>query len=192
MTFESVLAAAQTGEEWALAALYRQFQPALLRYLRARVPGQHEDVASDVWLAVARGLPGFSGGEGEFAGWLFTIARRRVVDAGRSRGRRRTDPAPPEQFAELMSRDDPEASVIEQAAGDDAAARIVALLPKAQADVVLLRVVAGLSVGEVAALLGWSTNKVSVTQHRALRTLARKLGTKDFGDGLQDSSDLGR
>ena len=175
-----------------MAALYRQFQPALVRYLRARVPGQHEDIASDVWLAAARGLTGFSGGEGDFGRWLFTIARRRVVDASRSRGRRRTEPAPPEEFAELVGREDPEAAVLERAAGDDAAARITALLPKAQAEVVLLRVVAGLSVGEVATLLGWSTNKVSVTQHRALRTLARKLGSRDFGDGLQDPSGPGR
>src|SRR5439155_573041 len=82
--------------------------------------------------------------------------------------------AGPEEFPNLVGGEDPQESVVARAAGDEAAARIVALLPKAQAEVVLLRVVAGLSVGEVAAMLGWSTNKVSVTQHRALRTLAHK------------------
>lgn len=174
--FESVLAAAQAGAEWALSSLYRQFQPAILRYLRGRVPGQEDDVASDVWLAVARSLGGFRGGENDFGRWIFTIARRRAVDVGRQRQRRRTEPAPPEQFATVTGGADPADVIAAGAAGDAAVARIAGLLPKNQADVVLLRVVAGLSVADVAEVLGWSTNRVSVTQHRALRALAHTLG----------------
>src|SRR3954471_21783632 len=83
--FDAVIAAAQAGADWALTILYRQFQPAILRYLRARAPGHVEDLASEVWLAAARGLPGFAGDHEGFGRWIFTIARRRVVDAGRKR-----------------------------------------------------------------------------------------------------------
>jgi RNA polymerase sigma-70 factor (ECF subfamily) len=185
--FDAVIAAARTGADWALAALYRQFQPAVLRYLRARVPGQEEDVASDVWLAVARGLCGFEGGESDFARWIFTIARRRAVDLGRKSQRRRTDAAAPEEFASVPGGVDPQEALEARAAGDDAVARIVALLPKSQADVVLLRVVAGLSVTETAEVLGCSANRVSVTQHRALRALARKLGPGGALSWVEDS-----
>lgn len=44
--------------------------------------------------------------------------------------------------------------------------------PPDQAEVVLLRVVAGLSVEQVAKILGKSAGSVRVAQHRALRRLA--------------------
>jgi RNA polymerase sigma-70 factor (ECF subfamily) len=69
----------------------------------------------------------------------------------------------------------PEATVLERAGGLEAVRRIRALLPPDQAEVVLLRVVAGLSVGEVAAVLGRKPAAVSVLQHRALRRLADRL-----------------
>jgi DNA-directed RNA polymerase specialized sigma24 family protein len=65
---------------------------------------------------------------------------------------------------------------VERVAGEEVAARIVSLLPSAQAEVVLLRVVAGLGVADVARLLGRSPASVRVLQHRALRRLARHLG----------------
>ena len=87
--FGVTLARAQGGDESAFACLFRDVQPALLRYLHVIVPGpEAEDVASDTWLQVVRGLAGFRGGEEAFRAWLFTIARHRAVDAGRARSRR--------------------------------------------------------------------------------------------------------
>ena len=60
-------------------------------------------------------------------------------------------------------------------AGEEAVRRIVALLPPDQADIVLLRVVAGLPVEEVAAITGRQPGTVRVLQHRALRRLADRL-----------------
>ncbi len=57
--FATRLAAAQAGAEWALAELYRDVHPRILRYLRALKPSEAEDVAADVWLDVARGLRAF-------------------------------------------------------------------------------------------------------------------------------------
>jgi RNA polymerase sigma-70 factor (ECF subfamily) len=90
--FHATLAEAQRGEEAAFACLFRDVQPALLRYLRLIAPEAADDVAGQTWLQVVAGLPGFRGGEDAFRGWLFTIARHRAVDAGRSRARRRTVP----------------------------------------------------------------------------------------------------
>src|SRR5579863_141 len=85
--FSVTLASAQGGDESAFACLFRDIQPALLRYLRVITPDA-EDVAGETWLQVVKGLPGFRGGEEAFRAWLFTIARHRAVDAGRSRSRR--------------------------------------------------------------------------------------------------------
>lgn len=171
------VAAAKAGQEWALVALYRRFHPALLRYLRAHAAGAEEDLASEVWLELARGLANFDGDVDALGRFAFTIARRRAIDHGRKQVRRRIDPVIRSDLEELPDRGDPEADVVDRLAGDAAVDRIVALLPKDQAEIVLLRVVAGLSVAEVAEIVGRRPAAVSVLQHRALRRLARHLQT---------------
>jgi RNA polymerase sigma-70 factor, ECF subfamily len=170
-----LVAGAKAGDEAALTALYRANHPALVRYLHAHVPGEEEDLASDVWLDVARGLDRFEGDEQDFRRLVFTIARRRAIDHGRMRARRRTDPTDVAAMAELAGAADPESVVVEGIAGEEAVDRIRALLGPEQAEVVLLRTVAGLSVGEVAEILGRQPAAISVIQHRALRRLARAL-----------------
>jgi hypothetical protein len=77
--FDSVLGAAQAGAEWAFGLLYRDINPALVRYFSARVPSAAEDLAADTWLAAAGQLRTFRGGELAFRAWLFTIGRRRMI-----------------------------------------------------------------------------------------------------------------
>ena len=178
--FEAVLAAARTGSSWAIANLYRDLQPALLGYLRAQEPVHGEDLASEVWLGVGQGIGRFEGEESAFRGWVFTIARRRLLDLRRQRGRRKTDPTSGEQFAALPAADDPEAAVLAALGGDDARRLIMSVLPPDQADVVLLRVVAGLDTDQVSEVLGKRPGAVRVLQHRALR----KLGTVFAAKGV--------
>src|SRR2546423_6866452 len=78
--FDDALAAARAGERDGLAWIWRAWNANLLRYLSARGARSAEDLAADVWIEVARGLPRFSGGAQDFPRWLFTIARRRPVD----------------------------------------------------------------------------------------------------------------
>jgi RNA polymerase sigma-70 factor (ECF subfamily) len=135
-----------------------------------------EDLASETWMHVLRGLGTFVGDAREFRAWLFTIARNRAVDAGRARTRRPSVPVA--DITELHP--DPHrqsAPSAEDVAIDNdgtaAALRLVSMLPAAQAEMVMLRVVAGLDVADVAALLGKKPGTVRVTVHRALQTLAR-------------------
>jgi RNA polymerase sigma factor (sigma-70 family) len=186
--FQGILIAAQDGGEWAVATLYRWLHPAVLGYLRGRAGDDAEDLASETWLAVARALPSFSGDEGAFRSWVFTIAHRRLVDHHRAAARRpRTRSLTPgedderESPLDLAGRDDPAGDVEAALAGEEAVRRIVALLPPDQADIVLLRVVTGLPVEEVAAITGRRSGTVRVLQHRALRRLAERLG-QESGD----------
>src|SRR5262245_14899538 len=95
-SFPAVLAAAVHGDESAFAILWRDLQPALLRYLRMVAPPVAEDLASETWLEVARGLGRFQGEEEGFRAWVFTIARHRVVDWRRREARHPTALLPPE------------------------------------------------------------------------------------------------
>src|SRR5262249_58618851 len=86
--FEEVLRAAQGGSGEAFSRLWRDGNPALLRYLRVMVPGAAEDVAADTWVQVVRGLTAFRGDEQAWRGWLFTTPPPRTVVEGRRRSRR--------------------------------------------------------------------------------------------------------
>lgn len=171
--FQGVHAAAKSGAEWAIAALYREFQPGLLRYLRAQAPADGDDLASEVWLAAAGGLGRFEGDEADFRRWLFTIARRRLVDLRRQEARRRSLLSSLSRAHERESLDS-EAEVLATSEAE-AALVLISALPPDQAEVVLLRVVGGFDTKDVAAIVGKKPGAVRVLQHRALKRLAEQL-----------------
>ncbi|MDQ1466412.1 MAG: polymerase sigma-70 factor, subfamily [Actinomycetota bacterium] len=172
--FESVLAAAQEGADWAVTVLYRALNPRLLAYLGSRDPRAADDLAAEVWLAVAQQLRRFEGGEDAFRAWVFSIARRRLADFRRTAIRRATDPVPADRL-DRASGDDTEGLVLEGITADEAAAFVVATLPPDQADVILLRMLGGLDVDQVARLVGKRPGTVRVLQHRALGRLRKRL-----------------
>ena len=173
-SFDAVLAAARAGAQWALAELYRDLHPAVLRYLKSQEPGEGEDLASEVWIDVAGALGRFEGQESDFRRWVFTIARRRLIDIRRKRGRRRTDVAGSERFADRPgdAGDDPLIIATDRMTVEEATRRLNAVLPADQCEVIALRVSGGLDVGQVAEIMGKRPGTVRVLQHRALRRLA--------------------
>jgi RNA polymerase sigma-70 factor, ECF subfamily len=170
--FAAVLTAAQEGSEAAFSQLWRDTNPALLRYLRVLAPAAAEDIAAETWVKTLRNLSGFRGDEQAWRAWVFTTSRRLVIDE-----RRRATRKPAIQLSEV-----PLAALPFSAdAGDEAMERIstraaiamVAELPPLQAEVILLRVVAGLETEAVARLVGRSPGAVRVAAHRGLRRLAQ-------------------
>jgi RNA polymerase sigma-70 factor, ECF subfamily len=168
--FSVTLASAQGGDEKAFVCLFRDIQPALLRYLRVITPDA-EDVAGDTWLQVVKGLPGFRGGEEAFRAWLFTIARHRAVDAGRSRSRRPDVPLAESEAVEQLAAPDT-AELALEAISTQWVLELVKSLPREHAEIIMLRVVAGLEAADVARIVGKTPGAVRVTAHRALRRLA--------------------
>lgn len=179
--FAAFLAAAQQGDDQALAALWRELHPSLLRYLRAVERSAAEDIASDTWVEVTRRLDRFTGGQREFRGWLFTIARHRLIDARRRAARHRT--APVAWLPDRPGGDDPAADVLVDLSTAESI-RLVAELPPDQAEVVRLRVLAGLDTDEVARRMGKQPGNVRVLSHRGLRNLARRLTPGPVGEAV--------
>lgn len=173
--FDAVVEAARAGSQEAIARLYRTLHPALLRYLTARAGQAGEDIAGQVWLEVARRLAAFRGDEAAFRRWVFSLGHRRLTDHLRAGGRRREDAVPDDRLVLVADHRDLAADVVAELSGRRAAARVAELLPPELAEVVLLRVVAGLTADEVAAIVGRPAGTVRVQQHRALRRLAEKL-----------------
>jgi RNA polymerase sigma-70 factor, ECF subfamily len=175
MGLAAVVAQAQRGDADAFRALYRDTQPRLLRYLRALVGDDAEDVASETWLQISRDLASFHGDGDGFRGWAATIARHRALDHLR-RAARRPPPilVPAEDLAGLAARDDTAATALD-AVATDAAVRLISRLPPDQAEAVLLRAVLGLDAATAAKVLGKRPGAVRTAADRGLRTLARHL-----------------
>src|SRR5687767_15779078 len=136
--FAGQLDAARAGDEHAFASLWRDVQPGLLRYLHVVDHNGADDIAAETWVHVSRGLARFSGDEGGFRAWVFTIARRRHLDARRAAGRR--PPAARDGDGPEKEKDggaDP-AEVVDQELSTRRALDLIARLPPDQAEVVAL------------------------------------------------------
>lgn len=173
--FDATLNAARAGDEKAFGTLFRAYNAMLLRYLRVIAGSEAaDDLSSDTWLDVVRGLGRFAGDEAGFRGWLFTIARRRHLDWRRKQGRRPITVGD-EALEHIATGADPAVS-LDDLVATEAALALVATLPPEQAEVVALRAIAGLEVAEVAAVVGKTNGAVRVLAHRGLHRLAGTLG----------------
>ena len=167
------LVEAARGDETAFTRVFRSVAPGVLRYLQTLAPDVAEDVAAETWVHVVRGLRRFDGDEDAFRAWVFTIARHRWVDHVRQAARQ------PPVLDESAALDLPAArqveDQVEEIVSTERALELIGRLPKDQAEVVLLRVVADLDVAATAAVVGKRPGTVRVLAHRGLRRLARML-----------------
>src|SRR5437016_5700751 len=135
--FSGLLGRARAGDERAFARLFRDLNPAVLRYFRVAAPSAAEDLGAETWLEVARGLRRFSGTENGFRAWVLTIARHRHVDSLRFQGRRPLEvpsgtlPPEPRNARQAAERD------AEEDLSTEAALRLIANLSAPQAEVVV-------------------------------------------------------
>jgi RNA polymerase sigma factor (sigma-70 family) len=171
--FDDVLTAAKANAPWAFERIYEQLAPAVAGYLRMRGAPDPEETTNEVMLGVFRGLPRFEGDAAGFRSWVFTIAHHRLIDE-----RRRTS-ARVETTEWVEGRHEPAGGDVELEAVtglDDVWIReLLEQLTEEQRDVILLRVLADLSVDEVAELLGKRPGAVKMLQRRGLATLRRLL-----------------
>jgi RNA polymerase sigma-70 factor (ECF subfamily) len=166
-----VFESARSGDQQAIGLLFRALHPPLSHYMRRHAPDSADDLISETWMAAAQALPRFDGDVERFRALLFTVARRRIADHYRRSGRHpqlvvlsdEHDAAAPQDTAQ---------AALESISTDEAIDTLIRHLPADQAEVVLLRVVAGLSVEHAAEVMGRSTGSVRVLQHRALKKLA--------------------
>ena len=187
LPFDDVLAAAQAGGGWAFEVLYRGLAPTVTGYLRLHGAVEPDDLASEVFLGVFTGLAGFSGDEDALRAWVFTIAHRRLVDDWRRRSRR---PQVADDDTALAGHvgGDVEDDVLVRV-GTESVHRLCAGLPDDQRTVLLLRILADLTVEQVAQVMGRSVASVKALQRRGLRALRDRLenSSEKVGAGAHPS-----
>jgi RNA polymerase sigma factor (sigma-70 family) len=172
-----IIAGARAGNEKAWTCLYHCLAPQVRGYFAARGMRQPDDLTSEVFLEVARRIGCFQGDDDAFRTWVFTIAHSRLVDDIR-RSQRRGKDAPLEQAAGVAAGDDVEGEVLARLRCEELAGLLDGL-SEGQRDVVLLRVLGGLSVAEVAAVLHRTVTGVKVLHHRAVKAVHQRLAAND-------------
>lgn len=108
-----------------------------------------------------------------FLAFLYGIAAHKVADAHRAAGRDLAYPT--ESIPERWS---PDAGPEQLAIEADSVSRmseLLEILPAKQREILILRVVVGLSAEETAAAVGSTTGAVRVAQHRALSRLKSEM-----------------
>jgi RNA polymerase sigma-70 factor, ECF subfamily len=170
-----VVAAAVTGDRLAVDRLLGYVRPLVVRYCRARVGRQErsfasaDDVAQEVCLAVLTALASYRDQGRPFLAFVYGIAAHKVADAHRAAARNRAEPV-----AEVPDEPELEAGPEQRAMRDETTARMAELLqvlPAKQREILVLRVVVGLSAEETADAVGSTPGAVRVAQHRALARL---------------------
>lgn len=173
-------ARAVSGHPASIEALLEQIRPMVVRYCRARlgqISGHYhiaDDVAQEVCIAVLSALPRYRDMGRPFASFVFGIASHKVADAMRNAARLAI---PTEDLPDGPdNRPGPEETVVAYIEAERARA-LLARLPAHQRELVVLRVLTGMSAEETGHALGMSPGAVRVAQHRAiarLRAIARE------------------
>lgn len=130
-----------------------------------------EDVVQETLLAIHLKRATWNQ-EAPFGPWLWAIARHKVIDALRRRGRRIDLPI--DDFAEILEHDGTEPNLIVADVN-----RHLEGLPDGQRNVVRAIAIDGASIDEAAARLSMTNGAVRVALHRGLAALAAKFRKVD-------------
>ncbi|GAA2796763.1 MULTISPECIES: sigma-70 family RNA polymerase sigma factor [Crossiella] len=180
---DAVVGAAIGGDRESIGRLLASIRPLVVRYCRARVGRQErsyasaDDVAQEVCLAVLTALPSYRDQGRPFLAFVYGIAAHKVADAHRSAARNRSEPVP-----EVPDAPETEAGPEQRAMHGELSERMAQLLrvlPAKQREILLLRVVVGLSAEETADAVGSTPGAVRVAQHRALARLRKTLAPEE-------------
>lgn len=170
---QALLAAARQRDPDALARIHETYYRSLFGYIAYRVGDAvvAEDLTSEVFMRL---LDAFQRGDGPrtaLRGWLFRVASNVVNDYHRNQHRAHhvaLDESLPMEGEEPLE-------ALHRRLTHEALAQALAELTPDQQTVIALRYGSGLSIHEVAEVLGKSEAAIKMLQARALAALARKM-----------------
>lgn len=172
------------GDHRATDQLLRYLRPLVVKYCRARVGRSAttaDDVAQEVCLAVLTALPNYREQGRPFLAFVYGIAAHKVADAHRAMARNRAEPV--EEVPDGPSRlNGPEEFVLQDELSGTMG-KLLRLLPEKQREILVLRVVVGLSAEETAEAVGSTPGAVRVAQHRALGRLRKEIAAASVAIG---------
>lgn len=176
--FVEALASARQGEAAGFDALYNAFGGPVAAFAGSRGAADPEGVTNDVFVDVFRSIGSFAGDLSGFRSWVFTIARHRLIDE-----HRRTQRQPPVADTPMVERALPSAEHGALAnLGNERVAKLLTSLTDDQRDVIVLRIVADLSLAEVAEIVDKPITAVKRLQARGLRRLQTEILEREVSE----------
>lgn len=175
---DELVTRAMAGERAAVGRVLAIIRPLVVRYCRARLGRERsfasaDDVAQEVCLAVLTALPGYRVQGRPFLAFVYGIASHKVIDAHRAATRNKSEPVADVPDS-VESADGPEQRALRVELSGEMG-RLLDQLPDKQREILVLRVVVGLSAEETAEAVGSTPGAVRVAQHRALARLRRSM-----------------
>ncbi|MDQ2584904.1 RNA polymerase sigma factor [Saccharothrix yanglingensis] len=174
MSDELLVVRCQLGERGAFAELVRTWHGVVERYVGRMLDGPDDDVVQEVWLAVFRGLPRLRRPE-RFAPWLFTIARRAIVN------RLRDEYARPERVPGPEGRGPEGRDEADDVLDREVVAEALGALPVREREVLMLFYLEDLSVEACAQVCGVPVGTVKSRLGRARGLMRAELARKGYG-----------
>lgn len=175
---DAALLALRGRETELFSAVYQAFAGQVLGYLTAKGVSDPEAVTQDVFLAVLPRVETITGGVAGLRTFVFSVAHARMVDDHRRQSRA------PEQHEFEPERDTRQSNSAEAEAMDLVAPgevmALLDLLREDQREVLTLRIVAGLTVDQIAEIMGKSQGAVKQLQRRALNALREHSVVKEY------------
>jgi RNA polymerase sigma-70 factor (ECF subfamily) len=173
----------QDGDSAAFEALYTRYRGPLYRYfVRQVVRSTVDDLFQEVWLRVIKGQARYRP-EAPFAAYLYRIAHNVLVDYYRREGR-----APEFISAEDLQLPDPGAGperAFTEVELRATISRALTDLPAAQREAFLLHEEAGLTLEQIAAVVGTGRETIKSRLRYALHRLRRDLLEDEPADARQ-------
>lgn len=165
-TMARLMTLSQAGDRQAYATLLAECQKWLKRfYARRIVPHQIDDLVQDTLLSLHQKIASYDPAR-PFLPWLAAIARYRWVDQLRKVYR-----ADETDFDESFAAENSEPAIVARISLD----RMFSYLPPAQARVIELVKIKGLTISEASHASGQSESLVKVNIHRGLKKLATMI-----------------
>ncbi len=165
---------AKQGDQKAFARLYEDCFDRIYRYVVLRIGDrtEAEDLTQQVFLNAYQSLPSFKWKGIPFAAWLFRIAHNQVVDHLRKKTRYAIIPV---DVPECSSENDDPQLMAEFSLSMEQVASATRQLTESQREVISLRFAGGLSILEVAKIMGKSQGAIKALQHSAIVALRKAL-----------------
>jgi RNA polymerase sigma-70 factor (ECF subfamily) len=182
---QALIAQAQSGDEEAVSLLYERHVDAIFEYFRYRVDSKTtaEDLTSEVFLRMVRGLGSYRDKGLPFRAWLYRIAGNLVIDYYRQHKKRDTMALP-----ESYESDDTDP--FDRLAIDEEQVRLrlaIRTLPEDYQDLLVMRFVQELPHTEIAKIMNKSAAALRAMQHRAIKALGEQMEAMSrnptFGQG---------
>ena len=172
---EEILKSARQLDQSALADLTQNFYPVIFRYFfyRTRTREDAEDLTSEVFVRLVKSI---KNQKGNFAAWLFRIARNLLVDHYRKTAKSKMTSLDQIDAEFLVSLNEDKKAVLQA----DDIKLMLTHLTEDQKEIITLKFIEGYSNGEIAQILKKSIGAVKVMQFRALSRLRKILKRESY------------